>query len=423
MSAAVSPPQQNLPVISRKDPDTGAIVDYPAYNGVAAGNSFVSRLYQPVNAISSIGSSVMQIDFQIQNQSEIHQFTDLVLQVTLAVGGTGGQHADLLGSYHLLQTYQEVINGAPVTTRYPNLMLAQALATHTAEQSATVLPMAGYPPTSAAFAPITVAGGNSINLLMPLAQFTFLTNGVLLPQTRSQLRLRFNFNTSNTWLASTSTVTAAQVSITQVQLFAQGIVYRPNELAAQTARWQQSTHLYPVTAPQFKQFQIGSINTTTISGKQTLNTVAGAYAGAICQFFDQDGATNETYLTPLALDLLQFYYNDGSQINFINSDQLIRYQDTTQFPFSPIWEVGSGGTGGYQSRDYFIPFVLSYNHALQMKGQSQGLIASGFESVSVTPSASATNGRLDVYMSQNCIWAVLPLSGIITFTPMVSQSS
>lgn len=416
MSVAISPPQTMFPSVNKTDPDSGKILSTPAYNTFVSGCQCVSRQYQSLSAPASIGGAVSIQDFIIQKDSDIHQYTDLMVAITVSISGATGLHADFLPSYYFLQTYQPMLDNAPRETYQPAEMFSQFLYNSTNMQLQTLLPLIGAPPVSGAFSPTVLTVGDAPRtFFIPLTLFTWVCNGVLMPQVTTDVRLRLNFNTFNTWLASSSTATAANLNVTNLQLYAQGMLYRPSTLIAVTEAWAKTTHIFTKVSPVFKQVFLGSAPAGVQTTKQTLNTVAGGYALAFVQVFDTNAATNQTYLTPLQADV-QFLNADGSLYNFLNSDSLIRYQTTTQFPQSQI------PAAGYQQRNYVVPFVLSANNSLLSRQGCAGWLMGGFESVQVTPATTLTNGRLDVHMYQNALYSVTPISGLANYTPITSQA-
>lgn len=413
--------QVDFPTIDKKDPISGATISYPAYNTFMSGSQSVSRVFQPVGTVSGIGQSVTLVDFVVQNQTEVHAFQNLVLAINIT--NNSANTVNMLGSPYLFQTVQQLVNNAPVETVYPNYLTSLYYSTYSNMQLQTLAPLMMMPSnTSVAYSPFPIAPGASVVALLPLDDLTFLTQGVLLNQMRTEYRFRFNFSSANTWVTTASIPDSGDLVVNNVQLYARGLIYTPNKLQELVSKWGQSTHVFPKVIPTLKQIQIGGILNTTLSGKQTLNCVSGNYMGIIAQSFDTQGATNESYLTPRKLTTLQFLYNDGSQINYLNTDELIRYDAMSQFPNTQMFSEGSAGAG-WLSRSYFVPLCSKLLNCLVQSGSCGGINFSGFESVQIQPSTTQTNGRLDLYMLQAGVYAILPLSGITTFTLFVSQSA
>ncbi len=409
----------NFPSLTQKDPTSGAMLSYPIGNPMLTGCSYVTRQYQAVNSVATLGGSVAMVDFVIQNQSEIHSFSDLLIEFTIANTGVTGGAAELLPTPYWLQTLQYLSNSAPLETFYPQYLYATILATYSQMQQATLLPLMASSTTDGAFSPTTLAIGTSAKYYLPLTPFLFLTQGVLIPQVRSEQRIRLNVGTANTWVTSNSPGTSV-LAITNIQLFAGGLVYRPNKLGDLTSKWQQSVHLFPKGSPQLKNIQLGAVANTTVSGKVTLNATAGAYMGTLACLYEQNGFVNEDVVSPLSMDLCQLYQSDGSQYNYCNTDLTMRYVCQTMFVNSAVW---ANNGSQFASYNYMIPFVLNFNAALKQQSCCEGWLVSPFSSVAVTPTSTLVNGRLDLHLVQAGVWAVLPLSGITTFTFYGSQST
>jgi len=304
--------------------------------------------------------------------------------------GDGTNAMKLLPTPFWFSTMSLMINDQPVINYYPQGCMWGNNAVRSPAAATTRNEFEAVTTTAAAYSVYSLAAGATKNFVIPLDNLTFLDKGVLLQGIKSKISIRINFLPGSLILDSTSVAAYTSISVGTVQMICHGQKLAESIYQTALLQSQSVTTVIPIMQSYLKQVVAGPVTGGFASSSIIFN--AQLLAAGMLFYVTESGAVKEAAIQPADLDFLTLYDASGQIYNLGETDaDLIRMSLTTLFPNTNVLLDAS-----WLSKYYYMSFCKEAIPSIEGRIIHGMKYFEGTEKVQITPTASLTNGIINI---------------------------